>query len=69
MASCQLCVPWNLPLTKQQHLAAGGVMVPMSYQESLWYHFHVVMHQKDNWAGEIEAYTKFLLDNSQESVS
>lgn len=69
MALCQLCVPWNLPLTIPSHRSAEGSIVPLPFQDWLWYHWHVVMHQTDNWKGEIETFTQELLDKTQESVA
>lgn len=60
--TCGRCVPWNLPLLMPSHLSAFGALVPLTFQDGLWYHLHVAVHQKDNWAGEIEDYTKNLLD-------
>lgn len=54
MATCGRCVPWNLPLMMPSHRSAFGALVPMTYQDGLWYHLHVTIHQKDNWAGEID---------------
>ena len=66
MASCQFCVPWNVPLTMKAHTGAFGLSVGLPYDGWLWWHLHVRIHQvPSQWGGEIEAYASELraLDN------
>ncbi len=53
---CQHCLPWNLPLTLNVSVGQPAI----KYEQWLWYRLHVQMHQKDNWAGEIDTVTKYL---------
>ena len=54
MATCQLCIPWNLPLTMPAHRSVNGALSGLSYENWFVYHLHVVIHQAGNWAGDLE---------------
>lgn len=64
MALCRHCLAWNAPLMIGAHRSSEGAIVPMSYSDWIWYSLHVAMHQRDNWAGEIDEYSAALKENA-----
>lgn len=63
MSTCPACVPWNFPLHFTR--AADGAVRVMSFQENIAYRLHINHHQSPAmWQGEIDQYTKELLDDS-----
>lgn len=54
MAVCSMCMPWNQPLVVRQRITVDAGPVALLFQEWIWYHLHVVIHQAGNWAGELD---------------
>lgn len=52
MTACRDCFDWRLPLAMQARLMTNGATVGLMYHEWLAYHFHVLIHQKNQWAGD-----------------
>ena len=54
--SCPGCAPWNAPLHFTAIPLMNGGSVGLTYVQWLVYHWHVAMHQADNWGGQINEF-------------
>lgn len=53
MTACAGCGPWTLPLYLGARSGVFDCTVGLLYQEWLIYHLHVVIHQHNQWSGEL----------------